>query len=148
VIRAFRLSSLKYPGSSGLGAAIRGGRWNPKSIEAIYAAGSPSLAALEILVHFAVLPVGYGITIIDIPDALVEVVADNDLPADWEALAPRASTQSFGRRWVAAQRSAVLSVPSAIMPAERNYVINPKHPDFAEIVFSASQPFRFDPRLK
>ncbi|MBZ5728366.1 MAG: DUF2384 domain-containing protein [Acidobacteriia bacterium] len=53
-----------------------------------------------------------------------------------------------GRKWAAAARSAVLSVPSAIVPTERIYVLNPKHPDFERVEFLAAVPFRFDPRLK
>jgi RES domain-containing protein len=44
--------------------------------------------------------------------------------------------------------TAVLSVPSAIVMKERNYVLNPAHPDFQHVQFFASEPFQFDPRLR
>ncbi|MBC8167872.1 MAG: RES domain-containing protein [Bryobacteraceae bacterium] len=148
MIRAHRLSSLKYPNNSGVGASIHGGRWNPKGVEVIYAAGSPSLAALEILVHFSVLPAGYGLTAIDIPDGLVEVLTDSRLPTDWDALVALRATRDLGGRWARSRRSAVLSVPSSVMPVERNFAINPNHPDFPQITFSAARPFSFNLRLK
>jgi RES domain-containing protein len=48
---------------------------------------------------------------------------------------------------VQASTSAVLSVPSAVVPAERNYLLNPAHPDFERIEMGEPRPFRFDQRL-
>ena len=45
-------------------------------------------------------------------------------------------------------RSAVLEVPSVVVPASSIYVLNPAHPDFSQIRFLPSIPFKFDPRLK
>ncbi|MDN5850725.1 MAG: RES domain-containing protein, partial [Nitrococcus sp.] len=39
---------------SGEGAQLHGGRWNPIGTPAVYAAGSLSLAALELLVHLRI----------------------------------------------------------------------------------------------
>jgi RES domain-containing protein len=61
---------------------------------------------------------------------------------------PSAATQEIGRKWTAEFRSAVLRVPSAIVPAEWIYVLNPKHPDFRRIEFLTPAPFGFDLRLK
>jgi len=149
VIRCYRLSSGRYPSNSGKGAAIAGGRWNPTGVEAIYAAASPSLAALEVLVRFSVLPHDFVLTEIHIPaEVAVESVADHNLPPGWQALSPVPATQEFGRRWATEMRSAVLSVPSSIISLERNFVMNPFHPSFLLIEFLPSEPFRFDPRLK
>jgi RES domain-containing protein len=117
-------------------------------VEAIYAAASVSLAALETLVHFSVLPRDYVLTEIHIPEAVVESLDEEDLPAGWDTLSPSAVTQEIGHGWAVEHRSAVLSVPSAIVPVDRNYVLNPKHRDFGRIKFLPSTPFRFDPRLK
>jgi len=62
VLKAYRLSSGRYPANSGAGAALHGGRWNPPGIPAIYCADNRSLAALEILVHYDVLPRDFAIT--------------------------------------------------------------------------------------
>jgi hypothetical protein len=48
--------------------------------------------------------------------------------------------------WVAQQRSAILSLPSVIV-GERNYVLNPAHPEFQRIGFVDPVPFTFDIRL-
>jgi RES domain-containing protein len=108
-----------------------------------------SLAALEVLVHFSVLPRDFVLTEIHIPAAVaIESIDEGHLPADWQALSPSSSTQDIGRRWAVELRSAVLSVPSTIVLTERNYVLNPRHPEFGRIRFLASTLFRFDPRLK
>jgi RES domain-containing protein len=143
------LSSGRYPADSGAGAALDGGRWNPKGVEVIYAAATASLAALEVLVHFSVLPRDFVLTEIQVPASVaIESVSDQDLPPNWQTPSTSSVTQEIGRRWAIGLSSAVLSVPSATIPVERNYVLNPRHAEFRLIKFLASTPFRFDPRLK
>jgi RES domain-containing protein len=149
VISCFRLSSGAYPADGGAGAALYGGRWNPGGAEAIYAAASISLATLEILAHFEELPRGFVVTEIRIPaSARTQQIRASDLPPGWDSLIPSPLTQLVGSKWLADAVFPVLCIPSAIIPAENIYVINPKHPDFKRITFLPSQPFRFDPRLK
>jgi RES domain-containing protein len=109
-----------------------------------------SLAVLEVLVHLsALLPDKYLLGAADIPDDLaLEKVGDEDLPDRWSTLSPaeQLATRRLGDAWVERNRSAVLSVPSVIV-GERNYVLNPAHPDFAQIEFIEPEPFRFDLRL-
>ncbi|MGA3241605.1 MAG: RES domain-containing protein [Bryobacteraceae bacterium] len=57
-------------------------------------------------------------------------------------------TSDLGTGWVIRAATAVLSVPSVIVPSERNYLLNPAHPDFVRIRFSPPRPFTFDKRLK
>jgi RES domain-containing protein len=143
------LYSKRYPSTSGKGAALSGGRWNPIGVEVIYAATSVSLATLEILVHFSVLPLDYVVTEIRIPDGVhIEHIPESKLPPRWNARRPIPATQELGRLWVLENRSPVLSVPSSIIPSERNFVINPGHSDFSQLRFMRSRSFRFDPRLK
>lgn len=75
-------------------------------------------------------------------------IADDELPLNWSAFSPtgQIETKRLGDAWVERQQPAVLSVPSVI-PGERNYVLNPAHPDFARIEFTEPEPFRFDLRL-
>jgi RES domain-containing protein len=143
---AYRLHSSRYRANSGKGAAIRGGRWNPAGTEAIYTAASRSLAALEILVHYSVLPKDFVVTPVRIPDSVIEEARMDDLPSDWQA--QPGLTVTFGWSWIHNERSAVLSVPSSIILAERNYILNPAHPQFGDIEFLTSEPFYFNPRLK
>jgi len=53
----------------------------------------------------------------------------------------------IGERWLRPSTSVVLSMPSAVMPNERNFVLNPAHPDFGELTIHSSEPFSFDPRM-
>lgn len=149
MISIHRLHSALYPAHSGEGAALFGGRWNPVGIPVIYAAQSASLAALEVLVHYSVLPKNYHLTEIRIPDSLAILTKERSrLPEDWKRDTPPVSTQRIGQRWVEDAQSAVLRAPSSIVPGEYNYLINPAHADFAVLLFQPPRPFAFDPRLK
>jgi len=148
VIRAYRLCSSRYAAHDGSGAAIRGGRWNPISSEVVYASDSRALAALEILVNYAPLPRDFALTELAISSGLVRTVSSSDLSAGWDAERPTNETVAIGSQWLTESDCAVLAVPSAVIPAEHNYVINARHPDFASIRFSLPTPFRFDSRLK
>ena len=141
ILDVYRLHSKRYPANSGRGAALHGGRWNPIGVEAIYTAQSRSLAALEILVHYAVLPRDYVLTPIRIPEDRVFVTR-----LQTDAQFPELQTRDLALKWFPG--TAVLGVYSAIIPQERIYVLNPAHPEFRHIEFLDSEPFRFDPRLK
>jgi RES domain-containing protein len=145
----YRLHSSRYPAFDGQGAAINGGRWNSKGTPVIYAAASPSLAALEVLVHFSVLPKDFVLTSISIPDSVqVRNVPEAALIEGWDNPVPIPATREYGHRWIAARESLVLRVPSTVIKAESNYVINVNHPDFERLQFGTPEPFHFDPRLK
>jgi RES domain-containing protein len=149
-MRAFRLSRATYPTYDGEGARRVGGRWNSKGTRVLYMSENRSLAVLEILVHLsASIPDKYVLGAAEIPDDVaVEVVAERDLPPSWATLEPREQfqTRGIGDDWVRQQRSAILSVPS-VVAGERNYVLNPAHPEFARIKLADLVPFRFDIRL-
>jgi RES domain-containing protein len=149
VIEVYRLHSSRYPANDGTGAAVAGGRWNSRGTEVIYAAASRSLAVLEIVVHYSVLPSDFVITPISIPDAVSIVTVPETILVDgWNQPIPLPATQAYGTEWVISGSAAILSVPSAVVPAERNYILNPRHSDFSAIAFGLSEPFRFDARLK
>jgi RES domain-containing protein len=147
---AFRLCRATYPAYDGEGARRVGGRWNSKGTRVLYMSENRSLAVLEILVHLsASIPDRYVLGAADIPyDIALEVLDESRLPANWSTLDPRdqATTRQLGDEWVAQQRSAMLSVPSVIL-GERNYVLNPAHPDFLRITFADPVPFQLDIRL-
>lgn len=134
---------------TGEGARRFGGRFNSSGQSVIYTAGSLSLALLETLVrtnnrqHLSSCLFVYA----DIPGELVNDLNHNDLPDDWNALPYGASSQRVGDEWLAAGKSAVLSVPSVVVPFERNFLINPVHPEFDRIVWSAPSPVPVDDRL-
>jgi RES domain-containing protein len=149
-MRAFRLCRANYPAYDGEGARRVGGRWNSKGTRVLYMSENRSLAVLEILVHLsASLPDRYILGAADIPDDdTVEILDESRLSVNWSTFDPREQegTRRIGDEWAAQQRSVILSVPSVIL-GERNYVINPAHPNFGRVAFAEPVPFRFDIRL-
>jgi RES domain-containing protein len=103
---------------------------------------------LEMLVQDAPLRASYVLIPASLPDAVsVTHVAVADLPAQWRRLEHRDALQRIGRDWLERGQSAVLAVPSAVVPAERSYLLNPKHPDFAQIIIGAPEALETDLRL-
>ena len=137
--------------TKGVGAFNVGGRWNRPGHYAIYAAENLSLALLEILVH-APDPeqrkrprVRFHLTIA--ADSIEEISLDR-LPRSFGPTTPFALTQEIGEAWLNAAKSVVLKVPSAILPVEYNYVLNPLHPDFSTAVkWEKPAPLLLDERL-
>ena len=134
---------------TGEGAWLYGGRWSSPGVRVVYVSEHQSTAALEILVHS--LPAGTGEKYkafqLEWPDSLTEQFAARDLPARWRASPPTPATMRIGDRWAREQRSAVLALPSAITPADTNFLLNPEHPAFPKIRIAAPVDFEFDPRL-
>ena len=133
----------------GEGARTAGGRWNYPGTPMVYTAGSLALAALEVLVHldgpqllhsYVQIPVEFGEDLCRRLDlaSLPENWADNPAP-EW--------TKSVGSEWVASRESAVLAVPSAVVPDEMVYLLNPLHSEFSALRIGQPASFRFDPRL-
>ncbi len=133
---------------SGEGARLYGGRWNPKGWELVYTAESRALALLELMVQDDPLRARYVLIPAHLPPDLPEMRIDIDqLPDHWRTIGARDVLQSLGLAWLQGGQTAVLSVPSAVVPAERNYLINPRHPDFARIVLGDPQSLETDTRL-
>ncbi len=132
---------------SGEGARLYGGRWNPKGLAVIYTAQSQSLAALEMLAQDIPLRARYVIIPAKVPKQLIEHYNLQRLPPNWRDPAVRSTLQMIGATWVKTGRSAVLAVPSVIIPSELNYLLNPHHPDFVKIELGQATPFKLDTRL-
>jgi RES domain-containing protein len=148
----FRITKASHAGSAfdGEGARRNGGRWNGLGTAVVYTAQSQSLAALELLVHLQAshLLASYVSIAAEFADSLVEIVEPARVSRRWREHPPPSALQRFGDRWAVEQRSAVLQVPSAIVPSESNYLLNPRHPDFGEIALGTPKPFDFDRRLR
>jgi len=148
-MRAWRLTRAAYASDplSGRGAAIAGNRWNSPGTRVAYAAASRALAALEMLVHVTreTVPPDLVFVPVDLPDRLAREATG--LPADWADFPYGPDARRFGDRWVAAGGSLALLVPSVVVPAERNVLINPQHPAFARVRVGPAEPFEFDRRL-
>ena len=147
----FRISECNFSRDlSGTGARIYGGRWNSKGLPLLYTAGSRALALLETLVHVPQknLPKDLCITIIQLPDDIsVQKLDPSDLPKNWRTVPIDSSLQDIGNKWLKSGATAILRVPSVIVPEENNYLINPLHPESEKIKITSSNPFIFDNRL-
>jgi RES domain-containing protein len=148
---SWRLTKTRHLATAwdGEGARKAGGRWNSPGVSVIYTSGSLSLALVEILVHLPgeILP-AYSALRVEFGESLVSTVAAAALPANWRDSPPPRETQAIGDTWVADSISAVLQVPSVVIPDELNYVLNPSHTDFRRISVGAPRSFPFDPRLR
>jgi RES domain-containing protein len=115
----------------------------------LYCGATASLCALEVLAHSASLPAGMVVAQARIPNSLtIQTIDESDLPRGWSGPVPSKKTQDLGTEWISSGATAVLSVPSVVVPSERNYLLNPAHRDFHRIRFSPALPFTFDRRLK
>ena len=127
-----------------------GGRWNSSGVRAVYASQHLAMAAQEKFVHLPrPLPKGSRFVKFSLRFGGLAVtrLIVADLPPDWRAEPVPASTQALGDAWIAAGKTAILAVPSVLIPEETNYVLNPAHPDFPKIEISPAEPFTFDPRM-
>jgi len=134
---------------TGEGARRFGGRWNARGLALVYASEHLATAVLEMLVHMRpVIPREKLLLFrVRMSDALIERLPAKSLPAGWRLYPPSAITTGIGDRWAREARTAVLAVPSAIVPEETNFLLNPEHRDFRKIRVSAPEPFFFDERL-
>ena len=148
---AWRIVKLQHSKAafSGEGARRFGGRWNSIGKLAIYLAEYQSTAALEVLVHhYPLMPQQkYHCFRVEWSEKLMEKVDDSRLPKNWRANPPRCESQDLGDHWLENGTAPVLSVPSAIIPSERNFILNPSHSDFKRIKIHPPKLFVFDPRL-
>jgi RES domain-containing protein len=127
------------------------GRWNFKGSFVIYTAGSRALACLENVVHRSGegLQSIFKVVVIHVPEDLArERVAADQLPAQWHKTKNYALCQPLGEAWYQRRQSAILQVPSSIIPNEYNYILNTRHPDFKAIRIVRWEDFDFDPRIK
>jgi RES domain-containing protein len=151
MIRAWRLIKAVHADDafSGEGARRGGGRWNSKGVRIFYMSQSLSLATLEVMVHTAFYSAlkNYVCIPIDFDPGLSQSITPEDLPANWMIAPIPQSIKDMGDRWIQSQESVILKVPSVIIPAEYNYLINPSHPDFKKVVIHSPQEFPFGPRL-
>ena len=134
---------------SGEGARLYGGRWNSPGTALVYTAQSQSLAVLEMLVHLdsADLLGQYVFFDVVIEEVMIAPVDPTTLPKNWRAEPAPAKLHAIGNAWVAGGTSVALRVPSSLVPAESNYLLNPKHVDFAKLQIGKAGPFQYDPRL-
>lgn len=150
----WRLEKERYADTAfrGLGSLKASGRWHHKGTQVAYASEHPGVAVLEKLVWlgnyararestYVLLPLHFD------PDAHLETLDASHLPNNWDAFPHLDATRTLGTEWFEDERSAILAVPSAVLPVASNYLINPFHPDFHDLDRGEPVPFSWDRRI-
>lgn len=137
---------------SGRGAELTGGRWNRAGRPLVYTSSSISLACLETVVHLNAdgLPLKRFLVAIEVPDdvwAARRVFAVEELPAHWDDMPATRPSLDVGDGWLREGATALLIVPSVIVPEEFNVLVNPKHADAARLAASKRRRWTYDARL-
>jgi RES domain-containing protein len=142
-MRIWRIS--EFADLSGEGGKSYPGRWNMRGVPMVYCADHPSTALLEILVHLNPnrMPETYQLIEVNVePEIAVEV---RTLRHGWQE--DSSYTRSIGTEFVAENKSALMRVPSVIMPQAFNYLINPGHADAEKMTLVQTWRYPFDSRL-
>ena len=139
-----RLARAPFAALDGDGARLFGGRWNTPGRPMVYTAVNPSLAVLEVMVHLDLppdlMPDDYRLLSIELPEGAAREVLHTVPPTDGECAA---AGDDFLRR----HQALTLTVPSVLVPRQHNILINPRHPQAADLRVVGDEAFRFDPRL-
>jgi RES domain-containing protein len=149
-VRVWRIAPAAHAAFDGEGTRRFGSRWVPRGLAAVHTSGTLSLAALELFVHTDpdLLPADLVARHADVPEAATITTVDpEELPGEWREFPPPASLQRIGGEWLRHAATAILSVPSVIVPSERNFVLNPAHVDLAKVQAGPTEPFEFDARM-
>ena len=135
---------------AGIGAKLYGGRWNHEGVPCIYTAASRALSLLEYSAHVTLdtIPKSLSFTSFQAPDELIYSVKLSKLPANWDGWPHSKDARDMGTAMLRDGKHAVLQFPSAIIPQEFIYVINPLHKKMAFIKIIEVRSYLYDSRLK
>ena len=149
VYRILRRPYSKNP-LDGEGAYRFGGRWSSPGVRIAYTAEHLSLAMVEYFVHIDPddPPKDLVVAAADIPNSVSRrPISPKELPVNWRATPAPPELAAIGDAFVRDARIAILIVPSALAPAESNWLIHPQHPHFAKIRVHQPEAFQYDPRF-
>lgn len=134
----------------GEGGLIASARWHTQGHPVLYLAETPAGALVEVLVHLeldlAHLPRSYKLLKAEGPDDIaVRKLGKADLAENWtqNLLASR----TVGDEWLSSRATALLRVPSAVVPETFNLLLNPQHPEAARIRIVSHRDYPWDKRL-
>lgn len=148
-MKIYRFADERQPIWDGTGAALIGGRWNSPGNPVIYCSLSYACAMLEILAHANIghIPLTHRLVLAEVPDSVsLERYESSELPFGWDT-SHIAIARALGNRWLQEKRSAVLLVPSIVAKLDWNALVNPNHPDAAQLVVTAPEQVLWDKRL-
>ncbi|MFL5740868.1 MAG: RES family NAD+ phosphorylase [Flavisolibacter sp.] len=145
----YRLARTKWSDDlSGEGARLHGGRWNQTGIPCIYASESRALALLEYTVNVGIdeIPRALSMITLEIPDKKIYSAAISEIPGNWRDSPAPASTRDFGTELL--KSHLIIQLPSAVLPEENNFLINPLHKDIQWVKIISKTDFVYDLRIK
>ena len=148
-MKVYRISKCDFISDlQGTGAARYPGRWHNKGTYILYTAGSPSLALLESVVHLSNIVVSsYCMVCLSVPEDKIKTVTVAGRPPNWYANPPADMLKNIGDDFIKENKFLVLKLPSAIMPEENNYLLNPGHPDFKKVSIVYTRAIPIDERF-
>jgi RES domain-containing protein len=135
---------------SGKGGVFAEGRWNRKGTAVIYTSSSIALACLETLTHLGStsLPLNRYLVRIDIPDLVWKArLSLTNPPVGWDAIPAGMISIQIGQNWLNSGSTALLEVPSVVVPEEMNVLINPLHSDSKAITATKLRKWTYDARI-
>lgn len=134
---------------SSKGAALFPGRWNSPGESVVYCAPSPALAVLETAAHVDAggFPLDRFLVAIDVAESVWEarqILDVTALDASWSAIPAGLVSVGAGSAWLVGGKSALLAVPSVIVPEESVVLLNPSHPDAAKTMAKVLRKVHYD----
>ncbi len=147
----YRIGRTKYANDlTGEGARLNGGRWNHKLTPCVYTSESRALAILEYTVNVNVddIPRALSISTINIPEINILEITIAELPGNWGAAPAPSSTKDFGTQLLKKAEFAIIKIPSAVLPDEYNFLLNPLPKGSSEFSIVDVQDFVYDVRIK
>lgn len=147
-MKLWRISN--YADLKGIGGVRVAGRWHNKGIPVVYLSEAPSLAMLEVLVHFEMspdeVPVNYQLLEVEYSERkAISTLSEDALPDQWQN--NPALTRAIGDEWLSSLKAVLLKVPSAVVPHSYNYLFNPRHELASKAKILTAQKHPFDMRL-
>jgi RES domain-containing protein len=147
-VTLWRISN--YADLTGTGGLKAAGRWHNRGIPIVYLGESVALAMLETLVHFELAPDEVPdsfqlLTVVTEEGIAIAQLSQDVLMADWQN--DQDYTRAIGDEWLMSASSALLKIPSAIIPESYNYLLNPRHVDADKIQIESVRHCPFDQRL-
>ena len=148
-MKVYRISKCDFISDlHGTGAASYPGRWHSKGTYILYTAGSPSLALLESVVHLSnIIVSSYCMICLSVPEDKIKSITVAELPANWFVNPPADLLKNIGDQFINKNKFLALKIPSAIMPEENNYLLNPGHPDFKKVSIVYTRTIPIDERF-
>jgi len=147
----YRITKEDHSALDGMGGLYGPGRWHKKGNLVIYTSEHASLAAWEKIVHvasFENLPNNLLLVEIEIPDRIeIQTVSQSVLVDGWNSFPFANETINYGTSFLRKKEHLALKVPSVIIPAEYNIILNPLHPDIHFCKVISKIPFIFDKRV-